>query len=335
MRAKWIVVSLIAMALVMPQLWAASASDSPVSPKAAQTSLESVPINAPLAPTGKGTRHSLGEFDYTESREDGVTYVYGTIQGQIKWTRAKSPYVMIENVWVDEKGVLTIESGTLIKVVRPEGIDVYKDEGIRLHVRGLITAIGDPKAPIRFTAASTQPKKIEEWDGVHLFGSGQNRMEWVIVEYARFGFDCTRSCVISRCVARYCFGGIYLNRDFSGDIFNNVCAYNVNGVTLNGATGGGVFNCILYNNENAAIKGVNNPNCYVGYNLCYPLKARKTSGKVDENIPGEHDVNADPSFVAPAAGDFRLSANSPARRAGYAGADMGLYPEGWGKDPGK
>ena len=63
-------------------------------------------------------RHLLDEYAYREEARNDGTGVLGTIHGAVVWEAAKSPYVMKENVFVAKDGLLTIEPGVEVKVVR-------------------------------------------------------------------------------------------------------------------------------------------------------------------------------------------------------------------------
>lgn len=68
-------------------------------------------------------------------------------------------------------------------------------------------------------------------------------------------------------------------------------------------------NCILW--ENVCESG---PANFFNWHHCQP---RVTGSCVQGGYPGEGNIDADPKFVAPDTGDYRLAADSPCPRAGY------------------
>lgn len=285
-------------------------------------------------PKGKERQHRFDEFKYQEQARDGATYVFGTIHGPVVWARAGSPYVVAENLFVASDGQLTIEPGVLVKVVHPPGAQIYSDEGVHLSVRGTLIARGTPDAMIRFTSASPKPQKGTEWDGISLSGSKPCILEWAIVEYPRFGVDCGGATLIAHCIFRNCHTGIWLNERFIGDVVHNVSAYNIySGIRCRGTPAEATIrNNIFYKNGDG-IDAWAGAFAYADYNLYWSGQQSRGSNYGDSNYrgmsPGPHDVVADPEFLDPENGDFRLSQNSPARCAGYHKVDIGLAADAW------
>ncbi|KOC70028.1 Galectin-3-binding protein [Habropoda laboriosa] len=75
----------------------------------------------------------------------GLTELYGgrIVRGQRLLERSKSPYLVREDLFVEREGELVIEPGVEIRFGPMIGITVH----------GIITAKGDPQAPILLTAA--------------------------------------------------------------------------------------------------------------------------------------------------------------------------------------
>ena len=168
-------------------------------------------------------RHRFDEYPYREEHHDGATHVLGTIHGRVVWSSEKSPYVMDENIWVARDGTLTIEPGVVVQVVRlaepTSSIDAY----VCLIVWGTLMAEGRPDQMIRFTAASEEPVKYRQWQGlVFQRGALPSILKWTLVRDAIFGVDAYGPALIAHCVFRDCHTGIYLQPDFAGEVVHNV-----------------------------------------------------------------------------------------------------------------
>jgi tetratricopeptide (TPR) repeat protein len=239
---------------------------------------------------------------------------------------------MEENVFVAKDGELTIEPGVEVKVVRltenTSSINAY----VCLRVSGTLIAEGTPDSMIRFTSASDKPEKYREWQGMVISGNSSMRiLKWVLVEDAIFGIRAHGSALIAHCVFRKCHTGIYLEKDFTGDVVHNVSCYNLySGIRCKGTRAEAtIVNNICYENGDG-IDGWLDAVAYADYNIYWSSRRNAAARYYSSGMePGEHDVKSNPMFVNPEEGDFRLANNSPAMGSGYGNTDIGLYIRGW------
>jgi parallel beta-helix repeat protein len=113
----------------------------------------------------------------------GPTPVAGAIASDTVWYSGASPYVLEDDVVVQDKALLTIEPGTEIQ-----------SRGKALIVAGRIAAIGDDNAFIRFDSA----RDGEPWPGI-LFSDvkdRENRLAFVRIRNARTAVTCRASSPI-------------------------------------------------------------------------------------------------------------------------------------------
>jgi tetratricopeptide (TPR) repeat protein len=256
---------------------------------------------------------------------------------------------MDENVYVAEDADLTIEPGVVVQVVRlPKGPCGYHSGRITLNIFGTLVAEGRPDAMIRFTYASDVPVERDEWSGLRLPGGpSPSILKWVVIEHAKAGIDTFGSPLIAHCIFKHCQFGIYLERDFAGDVRHNVIAYCPNPIACTGtrpeAT---IINNISYAGQ-GGIHAWANAAPYADYNLYWSSRIQdRKSGYYRGIEPGPHDLHLDPRFIDPEKGDFRLARGSPARRAGLGdveelsfvgrifsarrkGPDIGLFARRW------
>jgi tetratricopeptide (TPR) repeat protein len=299
------------------------------------------------APKGKQARHRFDEFKYSESRQQGSTYVYGTIHGRATWTTARSPYVMIQNIFVAKDGLLRIEPGVTVKVARPEDEQTYGNAGYRLEVIGKLQATGRPDARIRFGAMSATPKRASEWAGIDLGGIYPNVLRWAVIEYAGAGVESSGCSLIAHCTFTNCHSGIWLNERFAGSVVHNVSAYNeYSGVRCRGTWSNATIRDNIFYANGDGIDAWNEAVAFADYNLYFANLSRWGRGSgvgcgpgsdpaYSGMEPGKHDLRIDPKFLGPKTGDFRLAKDSPARRAGYGKSDMGLAADAWSEGSAK
>lgn len=287
--------------------------------------------------TNTENRHRLDEYAYREDRRDDGTHVLGTIRNAVRWETDKSPYVMDENVFVADDGSLVIEPGVEVKVVRltedTSSIGAY----ICLRILGTLRAQGTPNAMIRFTSASDKPNKYREWQGIMLNdGSSVSVLKWVLVEDAIFGIDAYSPVLIAHCIFRECHTGIYLERDFVGDVLHNVSAFNAySGIRCKGTRAEAtIINNICYENGDG-IRGWWDAVAFSDYNLYWSSKRNASAHYYSGMEPGAHDITANPCFVNPHENDFRLASHSPAKEMGYGNADIGLDISHWSEEAGE
>ncbi len=121
------------------------------------------------------------------------TWVAGPISEDTVWTLAGSPYVVYQNVRVNEHVTLTIEPG--VRVQFKQETDQALDEKFNLTVSGQLIARGTAASPVRFTSHNANPE-AGDWEYIRFtesavgatyseFGEylGGSIFEHVIIEY--------------------------------------------------------------------------------------------------------------------------------------------------------
>ena len=123
------------------------------------------------------------------SNSYGQTNVSGTISSTT-WTASDGPYIVIEDILVQNGSTLTIEAGTTVKFLSEK----------QLQVKGMLIARGTSSSKITFTSNETNPSK-GDWEYIKFFDestdasfsgtsyTGGSIMEYCIVEYAEYGLD--------------------------------------------------------------------------------------------------------------------------------------------------
>lgn len=273
-------------------------------------------------------RHKLDEYPYQEEYRKGETHVSGTIHGNVVWSNEKSPYVMDENIFVAKDGTLTIEPGAVIRVIRltesTSSINAY----IGLIILGKLMAEGKPDEMIHFMSAGIEPEKYREWQGIVFHRNcPPSILKWTLVEDAIFGVDAYGAPLIAHCVFRKCHTGIYLERDFLGDVVHNISAYNLySGIRCKGTRAeAAIINNIFYENGDG-IRGWLGAVAYADYNLYWSSGNRQYYSGMK---PGEHDILMDPGFIDINGDDFHMSETSIVNNAGFGNTDIGLFVRGW------
>jgi hypothetical protein len=153
------------------------------------------------------------------------------------------------------------------------------------------------------------------WTSVHIFGSSITIKDNVFVGHAgNRGFirgGSTNSAPrIYQNVFRDAGGGSCIDlEDAGGSIFNNTF-YNSTGAIRTKSP-----NCVIRKNviSNCTTFAIIGPAADADYNLLWGNPPYDSLGYHQ----GPHDILADPQFVNPAAGDFRLAAGSPCIDAGH------------------
>ena len=284
-----------------------------------------------ITPKGKGVVHQENEFRYVEGKGAGFTQVYGTIHSDVRWTYAKSPYLVTENVYVAEDGSLTIEPGVTIKFVRnPDA--TLGDTRIGLTLKGRFSAEGTPNKRIVFTSASKNPRPFSEWSGISLCSYSPSILTWAVVRYGG-SVHISVCALVAHCVFEHCHSGVWMTNWMGpsaiAEVRNNVCAYGAySGVRCQGTQPYSfALDNIMYQNGDG-VDCWGGAAAYLDYNLLFGnMMQYKESA-----IPGPHDLEVDPRFVEPSRSNYRLAADSPARGAGSDGGDIGLCEDKWSKE---
>ena len=93
--------------------------------------------------------------------------VSGPIITNTTWTAANSPYILTDDVTINEGITLTIE---------PD-VTVMGEIGTLLAVNGRLEAIGTPSQPITFTSS------VDSWAGLYIEDEGSAHLNHAVVEY--------------------------------------------------------------------------------------------------------------------------------------------------------
>ncbi|UCF08336.1 MAG: right-handed parallel beta-helix repeat-containing protein, partial [Thermoplasmata archaeon] len=145
------------------------------------------------------------------SNEAQGTDVSGTISPPgVTWDLAGSPYIVVDDVWVDEGATLTVEPGVSVKF----------DGFFGIYVQGNLTAIGTESNRIDFTSNQATPAP-GDWDTLYINGHAEIRY----------------------CNITYGNGGLYLGASSNNNVTDNNISYHSDyGFSL-----GGTFNTVNNN----------------------------------------------------------------------------------------
>jgi parallel beta-helix repeat protein len=185
---------------------------------------------------------------YLSQPTEAETYVGGIINASTTWGSSGSPYVVTEDLYVNQGVNLSIEPDVLVKF----------DESIKMEVEGILYAIGNESKTIVFTGnweSSTQ----QSWNGIRVNNGGEVYLE---------------NCEISEA-----YYGLYLNEstgnsEISYTIFNNISyalwAYGVSDIELNNAVfSEGIFGIYLFDTKNITIHNLTVFNYSHGFYISY------------------------------------------------------------------
>ena len=313
-----------------------SPSSNPIAARSAESpnppNLSPLFPNVTLRPESEH-RHAMDAYPYQEQQWQGSTHVLGTIRNEVAWTRAKSPYVVDENVFVAKDGLLRIEPGTTVKfLLISDSINPQKDL-IALHVAGQMLAEGTPRHMIRFLSTDPGPVRCNKWNGIQLLPSVRpSIVKWCSIESAGFGIEASGSHLIAHNIFTHCHTGIWLDQGFSGRVSHNVIAWSAyNGILCHTTGPEALITGNIFYELGRGIEGLWDAAPYADYNLfgsADPARQPDRRGKVE---PSPHDIVADPLFIDPAHGNWALKKNSPARDATADGCEIGLDAAHWSR----
>ncbi|MCK5559949.1 MAG: PKD domain-containing protein, partial [Thermoplasmata archaeon] len=113
----------------------------------------------------------------------GPTYVGWVISKNTTWTLTNSPYIVIDNVLVDENVNLTIDPGVIVKF----------DSDKYLQVDGTLYAVGTELQMITFTSNKTSPAP-GDWDRIKFTDKTNSYntsiVKYCVIEYSLYGINC-------------------------------------------------------------------------------------------------------------------------------------------------
>ncbi len=127
-----------------------------------------------------GNESKLSDLAKATTVTPGPTPVKGMISGEITWYAGASPYIIEGEVIVDQKGILSIEPGTVIR---------SKGEGI--VILGKLVARGDKSSLITLETALPE----QTWKGLLFQGTKneESAVEYVKINGAAVGISCLSS----------------------------------------------------------------------------------------------------------------------------------------------
>lgn len=167
------------------------------------------------------------------------TRVGGTLSGQTHWTKANSPYVVVEDLDVPVGSVLTIDAGVVVRF-KPNLADQkgLKPFDLELVVRGTLTATGADGDSVYFTSDAVDVTRGDWWGIILPEAGGKVSLDRVVIEFANQGIYADRAEVnLTRSQIRSCnIAGLQL-QEATGRITRNL----VTDIGNFGGTGKGVY----------------------------------------------------------------------------------------------
>jgi parallel beta-helix repeat protein len=182
-----------------------------------------------------------------------ATYVWGNITQNTVWTLVDSPFVVSQNVTVNQGATLTIEPGVEVKF----GGD------FSLIAKGRLIANGTQNSMITFTSNKYQPSP-GDWGTIELSGTQHSLLAYCAVQYAtngittengnvevknsvvsssyQYGISVTNSTDLIQAdeIANNSASGVYVSGNNQVTIQNNTIRSNADGILLYGTNSTGV-----------------------------------------------------------------------------------------------
>ncbi|UCF08934.1 MAG: right-handed parallel beta-helix repeat-containing protein, partial [Thermoplasmata archaeon] len=157
----------------------------------------------------------IGLLDLVSEDVQGGTNVSGTIsQPGAIWDIEGSPYIVVDDVWVEVGATLTIEPGVLVKF----------NAGFSIYVQGNLIAIGTESDRINFTSNQATPTP-GYWSSLCIEGQAE----------------------IQNCNITY-GSGIILSGPSNTNISNNNVSFNRYGISLSSSSGNNITNNTMIEN---------------------------------------------------------------------------------------
>lgn len=167
------------------------------------------------------------------------TRVGGTLTGQTHWTKANSPYIVIEDLDVPAGSALTIDPGVVVRF-KPNLADQkgLKPFDLELVVRGTLTATGADGDSVYFTSDAVDVTRGDWWGIIVPDAQGKVFLDRCIIEFANQGIYADKGDInLTRCQVRSCnIAGLQLQQA-SGRITRTL----VTDIGNFGGTGKGVY----------------------------------------------------------------------------------------------
>jgi len=208
--------------------------------------------------------------EVTTAPKGPVEIHYQSISGGIREDQIWSGTIHVTgDIQVEEGITLTIEPGTMVKVVAmsddqhggtdhphdppfPKDPDRLETQSTKIFITGTIQAIGEPDNMITFTSDSENPTTWD-WDGLDI---KHGKLEYVIIEYARYNGLQSSDVVIANSIIRNsleCCLCIGHNKAISPQILNNDI-YNCGHECIDYAGGSALIKGNHFHRENPEIQ---------------------------------------------------------------------------------
>jgi hypothetical protein len=254
-----------------------------------------------------------------------VVKVYGTLSKNWIWPNIEGlPFLVSSGITVNTDYCMTIPAGTVIKVNANYEINAY----------GILIVSGESWAPVIFTSYrddtiggdsngdGPSEGSAGDWDYIRI-QNDSSTIEYCLIRYADYGVYCYNASptILNATIVDAYYHGIRCYSSTSGAsnpiITNAVLANNLEyGIFSNDSDLDQISYCASNNNANGDYTPDNG-------NTVFAFDSLSASG----------NMTADPLFVAPESGDFRLSNGSPCIDTGDPNrldaddsrSDMGAY----------
>ncbi|MFH0894507.1 MAG: right-handed parallel beta-helix repeat-containing protein [Bacteroidota bacterium] len=246
------------------------------------------------------------------------------------WKKSKSPYIIEGEAIIPEGKTLTIKAGVVVKFKTGEGRDYDMDDfnlGF-LRVNGKIIAKGKPSKRILFTGNGSG-----FWGNIYVNSPDQNHVfENCVVEKAYYirkviptdngtgaiTFNKSTGIVKNCILANNGWTGLNCKNGASPTISNCVIYNNEYGLESNTRSTPTIENTIIWNNGTTFyINGSSAPK--IGY--CFIGEDKLPEGITDQ---GGNILGKNPQFEDAMIGNFKLKQESPCRKVGKGGKNIGL-----------
>lgn len=155
--------------------------------------------------------------------------VGGLILEDVTWTFAGSPYIIVNDLTIEQGGSLLIEPGVEVRfepMAKGSGYDQAKAE---LIVRGSLRVLGSSSLEKDVLLTSNAERPLPgDWAGIRFERGGRGELQYATIEYADQGVCCyfTEDVILEGNAIRYCtYSGISVHNS-SAEITSNLITDN-------------------------------------------------------------------------------------------------------------
>ncbi len=186
----------------------------------------------------------------------------GVIGRDERWTREKGPYIITDDIIINEGARLVIGPGTHVYIDRPHAYDdgiTQRDHAdsfsVSIKVKGVLSCVGRPNDRIRFSPVNTDSSSTR-WYGIVLDAAVDPFTEIAYTDIAGAHQGITiNSCspLIRNVVVEFNNVGIMIEDNSRPDIFNTIAAHNfVTGMRIE-KSNPNIYNNIFSFNHNYGV----------------------------------------------------------------------------------